>query len=247
MSVYDQSGFRVRFEWGEQGLSALAATTDVLVIVDVLSFSTAVEVAVSRGAAVLPFPYRDAAAAAAFAESERALLAVPRQHVSGAQPYSLSPASLQHIPPDTRLVLPSPNGSTLSRLAAEHGRTVFAGCLRNASAVAAAARRAGTSVGVIAAGERWPDRSLRPAIEDLVGAGSIVAALEGTGARSPEAELAAAAFRHVEQDVRRCLEACASGRELFEWGYADDVRLAAEVDVSTTAPVLNAGAFRAYG
>ena len=142
-------------------------------------------------------------------------------------------------------MLPSPNGATLSRIAAEHGRTVFAGCLRNASAVAAAARRAGSTIGVIAAGERWPDRSLRPAIEDLVGAGAIISALD-PGARSPEAELAAASFQHVATDLRRYLQACASGRELIELGFDDDVRLAAELDVGTTAPVLSAGAFRAY-
>jgi 2-phosphosulfolactate phosphatase len=248
LSAFDQSGFSVRFEWGEHGLRALAATTDVLVIVDVLSFSTATDVAVSRGAVVLPFASRDPAAATAYAEHENAILAVQRQRApstSDINAYSLSPVSVQHIPPNTRLVLPSPNGSTLSRIAAEHGRTLFAGCLRNASAVAAFARQAGSTVGVIAAGERWPDGSLRPAIEDLVGGGAILTALNA-GARSPEAELAAAAFQHARGNLWGCLEACASGRELIESGFEGDVRLAAELDVSTTAPVFSAGAFRAY-
>jgi 2-phosphosulfolactate phosphatase len=245
VSVFEQSDHRVRFDWGEQGLRALAPGTDVLVIVDVLSFSTAVEVAVARGAAVLPFPSRDQAAAGAFAQSESATLAVPRQLVSQTQPYSLSPASLQHLPPSTRLVLPSPNGSALSRIAAEHGRTVLAGCLRNASAVAAAARHAGSTIGVIAAGERWPDGSLRPALEDLVGAGAILTALDAS-ARSPEAEVAAAAFRHAQRDVRHYLEHCVSGRELIELGFTDDVRLAAALDVSRVVPGLRAGAFVAY-
>jgi 2-phosphosulfolactate phosphatase len=251
VSAFDQSGFTVRFEWAEFGLRALAATTDVLVIVDVLSFSTATEVAVSRGAVVLPFPSRDAIAAAAFADRENATLAVTRQHLSNAansdtQRYSLSPVSLRQIPHGTRLVLPSPNGSTLSRIAADRGRTVLAGCLRNASAVAAAAIQVGGSIGVIAAGERWPDGSLRPALEDLVGAGAIISAL-GAVARSPEAELAAAAFRHVETDLQRALETCASGRELIELGFDADVRLAAELDVGTVAPVFGDGAFHAYG
>lgn len=249
MSAYDQSGFDVRVEWGELGLRALADGTEVVIIVDVLSFSTATDVAVARGAWVLPFESRDRVAAAAFAERERALLAGPREHLIPTADhgrYSLSPVSLQHIPHGTRLVLPSPNGATLSRIAAEHGRTVFAGCLRNAAAVAVAARTAGRTIGVIAAGERWRgDHSLRPAIEDLVGAGAIISALD-PGAPSPEAELAVAGFQHMATNLDRYLQACASGRELIELGFDDDVRLAAELNVSATAPVLSAGAFSAY-
>ena len=55
-------GSRARCEWGLSGLLALRDEVAVLVVVDVLSFSTAVEVAVGRGAAVLPFASGDPAA-----------------------------------------------------------------------------------------------------------------------------------------------------------------------------------------
>ena len=210
-----------RFDWGPAGARGLAPAVDVLVVVDVLSFSTAVDVAVARGAVVYPARWTDDDASTL---RER--------------PYSLSPASLTSIPPGTRLVLASPNGATICADAEELGAVVIAGCLRNAAAVAAAAARAGSVVGVVAAGERWPDGSLRPAIEDLLGAGLILAALAGEP--SPEARAAIATAEAVTLDD---LRSCASARELIERGFAEDVELALERDVSTAVPLLRDGGF----
>ena len=95
---------------------------------------------------------------------------------------------------------------------------------------------------VVAAGERWPDGQLRPAVEDLWGAGAVLAALGGTGA-SPEAEVAVAAFRDGRGALGGALPRCASGRELVEAGFAADVDLAAAHDVSEVVPVLYGDAF----
>jgi 2-phosphosulfolactate phosphatase len=232
----DQSPFAVRFEWGERGLEAIGPDSGVIVIVDVLSFCTCVDVAAARGAAVLPYHWRDDTAAR-YAAEQRAILADGRRRADG---YSLSPASLAGIPSGTRLVLPSPNGATLSRRAAGIGATVAA-CLRNAAAVAGFVRARDGPVAVIGCGERWADGSLRPAWEDLVGAGAVIAALPGPW--SPEAEAACAAFRRAEADLPGRLRACSSGRELIEWGFAADVELAAAVGVSGCVPVLTGDAF----
>jgi 2-phosphosulfolactate phosphatase len=232
-----QAGFDARVEWGEDGVRSLAPEVHALVIVDVLSFTTAVDVATSRGASVLPYPYRDSSAEA-FAAEQNAVLAVSRYDVSAQRPYSLSPGSLARIPRGTRLVLPSPNGSRLSKLAAgDH--LIVAGCLRNADAVAAWARSV-SPVGVIAAGELRRDGGLRFAIEDLVGAGAILSHFP-TDQRSPEANVAVAAFESVAGKLPRVLAECASGRELAGVRFADDVRVAAELDVSATVPVLIQG------
>jgi 2-phosphosulfolactate phosphatase len=229
--IFDQQEFEIRCEWGEHGIALLAPISDVIVIIDVLSFSTTVEIAVAQGAMVFPYRWRDDTARA-YANSVGATLADPERHPAR---FSLSPASLTGIPKGTRIVLPSPNGSTLT-LAAKPA-PVLTGCLRNAQAVAAAARKLGRKIAVIPAGERWKnDGSLRPSFEDLIGAGAIIRHLDG--ARSPEALVALAAFRAVESDLENQLRQCSSGKELIERGFETDVRLAAQLNVSECAPIL---------
>ena len=231
----------IHAEWGMAGLESLRDQVSVLVVVDVLSFSTAVDVAVSRGAVVLPLPHGDADAARAEADRAGAVLAQPRWATGGQ--FSLSPVSLQAIPSGTRILLPSPNGSRLSL--AGGGTPVMAACLRNAAAVAQAAREraAGGAVGVIPAGERWPDGSLRPAIEDLIGAGAVVHHLASPC--SPEARVARDAFRSAMDDLPQLIRASTSGRELIDGGFPGDVDAALQVGVSTCVPLLANGAYRA--
>ena len=227
-----QRAYDVRCEWGAHGVALLARECAVVVIVDVLSFGTSVDVAVGRGARVLPQRWRDPDAA----REAAAHGAVQAGRREGAGP-SLRPSSLLGLAEGTVLALPSPNGASLCAAAARHDAVVFAGCLRNATAVAAAARAAGGPVGVVPAGERWSDDTLRVAVEDAVGAGAIVAALGG-GSLSPEAELVAAQFAAAADRLPAVLAALASGRELIADGYRADVDLAAALDVSSAAPRL---------
>jgi 2-phosphosulfolactate phosphatase len=232
----------VALEWGPVGAKVLSETCDVLVVVDVLSFSTAVTVAVERGARV--WPHTGGESAGALAREIGAVLAGNRGSHDGP---TLSPASLLDIREDTRLVLPSPNGSAIAFAAVnggvtaiDGGVTVVAGCLRNARAVGRWLRDF-ARIGVVPAGERWGDGSLRPAYEDLVGAGAVIDQImshDPGRELSPEAEAAALSFRSL-----RPLEQCPSGRELVERGFADDVRIASELCVSSAVPRLVEGRF----
>lgn len=232
--TFDQSGFQVRCEWGRPGLNALTPISDVVVIVDVLSFTSAVDVATARGAMILPYPSKGDAAAAYAASIDAHLASADRGHG-----FSLSPASLRNIPARYRLVLPSPNGAALS-FGLDRPR-VLAGCLRNAKAVAACAARLGSTIAVIPAGEVWPGGELRPCVEDLIGAGGIIA--NCAGSRSPEAMMAVAAFERCRADLAATLRRCGSGKELIERGFGLDVELAAQLDVSSNAPRLVNGEF----
>src|SRR5262249_24545943 len=142
--------------------------------------------------------------------------------------FSLSPSSLADAPSGLRLVLPSPNGSELSRRGASMGKLLLAGCFRNAAALAAFAhsKRKTDPVAVIPAGERWPDGSLRVALEDWWGAGAIIKHLPGPC--SVEAAAAATAFDAVANRLLPSMVACTSGRELVERGFHHDIELAAD-------------------
>lgn len=233
-----QSGFDIRCEWGSEGLKNLADSCSSLIIIDVLSFCTAIDVCIARGALVYPYPHKTDTAHQ-FAGDKNATLASSERST---HKYSLSPTSLKEIPPGTRLVLPSPNGSALS-FAAPNIPT-FAACLRNARAVASAAQQIGGPICIIAAGETWENGTLRPAAEDLVGAGAVVDALQGS--KSPEAELACASFWQFKSYLGAFLKSCTSGQELAIKGFSDDIELAAALNSSSCVPYLEDGAFRNF-
>ncbi|MGQ0639828.1 MAG: 2-phosphosulfolactate phosphatase [Gemmatimonadaceae bacterium] len=235
MSVFDQAPAACRCEWGVAGVDGLAPA-DVIIVVDVLSFTSCVDVAVSRGVAVLPFQWRDARAAD-FAAAQRAVLAQKRSTSA----YSLSPTSFLEAPRGLRCVLPSPNGAVVALRAAAKSAIVLAASLRNASAVAVAAAKLGATFNVCPAGERWADGSLRPSVEDWIAAGAVLKTLPGT--KSPEARAAIAAFEAVAPRFLEAISSCSSGRELISRGYPGDVKLAAAYDVSTCVPRLEEGAF----
>ena len=261
-----QPQFAVRMDWGVQGAQAIAQGADFVVIVDVLSFTTTVSVALDQGAEVFPYPWRDESARA-FARRHRAVLAVGRSEVAAVRApgaadghlpqVSLSPASIRATPGLDRIVLPSPNGSALASALAGAGRgipgaQVLGACLRNRAAVASWLTRQpsrsaanGAVIAVVAAGERRPDNSLRPAAEDLWGAGAVIAALDSLGVTglSPEARSAAAAWHAVEPALAAALAGCTSGTELAGAGFAGDVSIAGELDASVCVPLLAGGRF----
>ena len=238
-----QRGYGVRFDWGLEGARRLAPGSAYAVVVDVLSFTTSVSVLVDAGTRVHPRAWHDDGAAAVGGVP----VAVGRRAVTPERPWSLSPAALRHAPHTPELVLPSPNGSAIAAAIKEHCGLV-AGSLRNAAAVGRWLRAAGVGtpdrpLTVIAAGERWPDGTLRPAVEDLLGAGAVIAAL-GAAARSPEAATAARAYA-AGTDLPRTIMDSASGRELAAIGFAEDVAIAVEIDASQAVPALRDGAFSA--
>lgn len=234
--IFNQSEFELRCEWGELGVATLAPVSDVVVIVDVLSFSTCVEIATNNGAIIFPYRWKDESAFSYALSVNAEVASFQRQSSNG---YSLSPSSLIDIPAGAKLVLPSPNGATLSL---NTGPTpTLTGCLRNSEAIAQFAMAHGTRIAIIPAGERWGNGSLRPALEDLIGAGAILSYLNGR--LSPEAEAAVAVFRRWQNELVTALTQCSSGKELTIRGFAKDIELAAAFNTSNCVPFFTHNAY----
>ncbi|MBS1997169.1 MAG: 2-phosphosulfolactate phosphatase [Cyanobacteria bacterium SZAS LIN-2] len=241
---FSQDDFDVRFDWGLDGLKNVAGGCNAVIIIDVLSFCTSVDIALTRGATIFPARPHDGTCEA-FARSRQALIANSDPFAIGG--YTLSPSSLLTIETGTRLVLPSEDGATLCLeaekffSAAPQKPTLLCGSLRNARAVARAAQSLGPRIAVIAAGDSWANGNLRPALEDQWGGGAIIHYLKGL--LSPEAQAAACAFESFSRAALHLLRHCASGRQLLEAGCNQDIELAAGLNDSDSVPVLVEGAF----
>jgi 2-phosphosulfolactate phosphatase len=74
-----------------------------------------------------------------------------------------------------------------------------------------------------------------------LGAGAILAQL--TGSISPEGDAAREAFLRHSASISDIIAASASGRELSEQGWTEDVALATQFAVSSSAPVLYGDAY----
>ena len=212
----DQSPFAVRFDWGLAGLRATAANA-IVVIIDILSFTTSVSIACSCGATITPCEWSGNAK-------------------------RISSESLLTADENLQLVLATQNGSALSHEATRSGHRVVAASIRNATAVAQWLNEQDARIAVIASGERWPDNTWRFAAEDLIGAGAVITQLRGS--RSPEAATAVAAFNGARHSLLDTLRACSSGRELALRGFDADIALAAAIDADLGVPLIIDGAYQ---
>ncbi len=213
-SPFDQSRYQVRLEWGDDGLARLAAS-DVVVVVDVLRFSSTVTTRVAAGGAV-PL---DAAA-----------------HAVSLNGTAISRAAAALDPAPIVLLGCLRNASAVAEAIADEQRRRGA---RTSIALIAGGELVPAEAGAAARTTR------RFAVEDLLGAGAIVDALgvRGIDHTSPEAAAAGEAFRGLRAATRHLLAASGSGQELAERGAHDEVRAAAELDASTAVPVLREGVF----
>lgn len=236
----------VHVEWGPEGAALAAGRGDVVVVVDMLSLSTAMSIAVAREMTCLVYSGAEIEEMGGPGQAAVLLGARSLSRERRAEPgrLSLSPASLTTAEPGQRVVFTSPDGAAAVQ-AASTAPAVLIGGPRNATACSRlVAEYMGSTlagrVTLVACGERWSSAApgtvgRRPAVEDWAGAGSICARLADFGySLSAEARLAARLWEtgRVLEDLAECL----SARELRARGFAADVDLALHVDADEKVP-----------
>lgn len=140
--------------------------------------------------------------------------------------------------------------SAVAHAAAERGAHVVVGGVRNAAAVAdhilevQRARGERTSIALLPVGSSEATAS-RFAVEDLLGAGAVIAALGDLGIDhgSPDAAVAGEGFRALRGATKHLLTASGTGRALADQGRRDEVLAAAARDAASLVPVLRDGVF----
>jgi 2-phosphosulfolactate phosphatase len=245
--MFSQSPYECKLEWGRRGARDAAERGDIVIIVDVLSFSSTIVAALSSGAII--FPYPPDLDGKKYASSIGAKYILGRAEAARMGNPTLSPVSFNENHRNQRYVLSSLNGAYCSWIASK-GAPLLIGSFLNASAVAVMAddlqAETGADITVVPCGEMWNDGRenedrLRPSIEDYLGAGAILAEL--SGGKSPEAEVCVGAFTSSVERLKDLVWDSGSGRELRGRGYEDDVSYCSQLNVTGIVPIMKDGRF----
>ncbi|KXK49916.1 MAG: putative 2-phosphosulfolactate phosphatase [Chlorobi bacterium OLB5] len=225
----------INCEWGVEGVRKYSPGSEITIIIDVLSFSTCVDVALSRNALVYPYKYKDESAIE-YAKDNNAVLASFKR---SKEELSLSPQSLMNIKEGTKIILPSPNGAELSLNT--YSNITITACLRNYKIVADYVNSINGNIAVIPAGEKWQNGSIRFAIEDYLGVGALISVLNGE--LSAESFAAKKYFEAFESELKDVIINSYSGKELIEKGFSEDLEIALDMFSGNSIPVLKEKCF----
>ncbi len=164
---------------GPEGVQQALQQKQLIVIVDVLRFSSTVTTAVANGFEIIP------ASTPMRAETLSKETGIPFPSMNGTHPYTLSPLDYLNPKHPETVILVSPNGAACTELIKDN-QTAFFGCFLNARTVGrvvgSLAARMQKNVAVIAAGEAQEEQfsdlhHRRFAVEDYLGCGSTLCEL----------------------------------------------------------------------
>lgn len=235
---------RIRVFGSYRNLAAAAVDGLDVVIVDVLRATTTIAFAVASGARVLPLASVEAALARGRALGARAIVVGERDglRLPGCD-CNNSPTELAALPLRGKIVVLTTTNGTPAVAACARARRIFAGALTNAPALGAQlCGRGGLArdLAIVCAGRATGALAL----EDLLGAGAVaaavVAASRRAGAPAPwladSARLASEQFRSARARLDAALRRTDAGRELIARANRADVAAAAAYGTVTAVP-----------
>lgn len=213
----------------------------VVVVIDVIRFSTSVTVALESGARrVLPAASVEEARRLARTLGRSEVLLCGEQGGDRVEGYDLgnSPREFKHERVAGRtLVYSTTNGTRAVDRVRDAGRVLVA-CMRNLGAVAGRVRAQDQPTLLLCAG-----RAGSVALDDAWCAGLLAERIGREGRIEPDdtARLALAAARSLGLPDRSALERTESGAAVAARGLAEDLEVCAQMDRTGTVPVLEEG------
>jgi len=221
---------------GPQGLRQAHRNHDIIVIVDVLRFSSAVTTAIANRFEIIPAAPLEAARRMA----EEGGLALAGS--TGQARYSLSPIDYLNPSEPETVVLFSPNAAHCA--AQVDGGPAFIGCFLNARAVARItermSREEGRNIVLMAAGERLEEEhGRRFAIEDYLACGMILS--ESGMDMTAEAEMCQRCYEACKMDFAELVKGGQSGQSITARGLAFDLSHCLQRNIYEVVPLLAGG------
>lgn len=205
-------------------------TGRTVVVFDVLRATTTMTAALAAGVREIRiFPDTGSARQAAAQAGDPRCLLCGEEQCLRPEGFDLgnSPGAFTREYADRTLFMSTTNG-TRAILAAEPAKLLLVGALVNAAAVARALVEAGLDATLLCAGTNG-----RIAMEDVIGAGAVVADLERTAmpaSLSDSARIAHRLFESARNDLPRVLAEGDGGRNVVAAGLGADIDFAASLD-----------------
>ena len=201
-----------------------------VVVFDVLRATTTMAAALSGGVEEIRVfgSLDDAARAAAAHRGARILCGEENCLPPAGFDLGNSPGAFRHELHAGRTAYMSTTNGTRAIVAARAAANIFTGAIVNASAVARAVSAAGADVTLLCAGTGGA-----VAMEDVIGAGAVMAALARNSPISPESDTALIArrlYEAVAHDLRAALTESLGGRNVIAAGLLEDIDFAARLD-----------------
>lgn len=239
---FDQAPYEVRVEWGRRGAREAAERGDIVIIVDVLSFSSTVISALENKVHIYPYPPH--LNGKEYAEKIGAEYILGRAEAAKQGTPTLSPVSFHEEHTNKKYMLSSLNGAFCTWVASKVPALIV-GSFINASSVASIAKQLSkktqANITIVPCGEQWTEvreneDTLRQSVEDYLGAGAIISYLDKK--MSPEAAVCRAAFENSRSKLKEIIWECGSGRELRGKGFEADVSHCSQLNIFQTVPIL---------